>query len=229
MASGRGGGKSADEQVTQQLLEAAWHETAARAGLAGPNAEAAFVDLCRRYSEPGRAYHSLDHIAAMLSTISEFGGNLHGDGAVRLAVWFHDAVYDSRRGDNEAQSAAYVAEVLNHGGASSRLVPTVERLILATKTHQALPGDTDCQILLDADLAILGSSAAEYGRYAQANRAEYAWVPEQDYRVGRRRVLESFLGRARIYYTDALFERREQAARANLLREIEWLTNPQNP
>ena len=190
-------------------------------------AEVIFQDLCRRYSEPGRAYHTLDHVAAMLDTVSEFGSMMHDDVAIRLAVWFHDVVYDSRRGDNEEQSAAYAAEALIPAGASVLLVSTVERLIRATKTHQAPPDDTDFQVLLDADLAVLGASAVDYDRYAAAIRQEYAWVPEDDYRAGRRRVLEGFLERERLYYTALLFNQREQAARANLRREIEWLTNPQ--
>ncbi len=213
--------------MTRQELEAAWHETATHAGLAKPDAEAVFQDLCRRYSEPGRAYHTLNHIAAMLRTVSGFGDTLHDGVAVRLAVWFHDAIYDSRRGDNEEQSAFYAMAALK-GGPWDSLRMRVMLLIGKTKTHEAPAGDTDCQVLLDADLAVLGSNAAEYDHYARTIREEYAWVPEQDYGVGRRRVLESFLGRERIYYTDALFGEREQAARADLRREIEWLTNPQN-
>ena len=209
--------------------EVAWHKTAARAGLTRPDAEAVFQDLRRRYSEPGRAYHNLDHVAAMLGTVTELGYMVHDEVAVRLAVWFHDAVYDSRCGNNEEQSAMVAAEELGRAGPSPSVPPAVGRLIMATKTHTAPPGDMDCQILLDADLAILGASAAEYDRYAQAIREEYIWVPEHAYHAGRRRVLESFLGRERIYYTDALFVQREQAARANLRREVEWLTNPRNP
>lgn len=216
------------QTVMRQALESAWHETAACAGFAGPDAAEVFENLCRRYSEPGRAYHNLDHIAAMLDTVSGFEDMAHGDVAVRLAVWFHDAVYDSRLGDNEEQSAAYAMAALK-GGAWDSLRMRVMLLIGKTKTHEAPPGDTDCQILLDADLAVLGASAADYDRYARAIREEYAWVPEQDYRAGRCRVLESFLERERIYYTDALFAAREQAARANLRREIEGLTDTQTP
>lgn len=64
--------------------------------------------------------------------------------------------------------------------------------------------------MLDADLAVLGSSADDYNRYAGAIRKEYASVPEADYRAG------------------PLFEQYEQAARANLRREIECLTNLNN-
>lgn len=215
--------------MTEEELEAAWRELARRAGVTDGSVEAIFQDLCRRYSEPGRAYHNLGHIAAMLNTVSDFGSTVHDDAALRLAIWFHDAVYDSRRVDNEEQSAVYAADLLSRAGASLPLLPAVERLILATKTHQAPPDDTDCQLLLDADLAVLGSSAADYDRYAQAIREEYAWVPEDDYCAGRRRVLEGFLERERLYYTARLFEQREQAARANLRREIEWLTDPQRP
>jgi len=209
---------------TRHPLEEAWRRTAADAGLSEPDAAAVFQDLSRRYSEPGRAYHNLEHVAAMLETVSAFGDALHDDTAICLAVWFHDANYDARRPDNEERSAVLAAAALGRGGASPALVSAVGRLILATKTHRAAPDDTDCQILLDADLAVLGSGAASYDRYARAIREEYAWVPEADWRAGRRRVLEGFLGRDRLYHTAALFQRCEQAARANLRREIECLT-----
>lgn len=215
--------------MTAEEIEAPWRELAARAGLTGPDVEAIFQDLCRRYSEPGRAYHNLDHIAAMLNTVTDLGYMVHNDVAVRLAIWFHDVVYDSRRVDNEEQSAAYAVAALSEARASPLLLPAVERLILATKTHQASPHDTDCQLLIDADLAILGASAADYDRYAQAIRVEYAWVSEDDYRTGRLRVLEGFLGRGRLYYTASLFNQREQEWRANLRREVERLTDPQRP
>ena len=53
-------------------LENAWRDTARGAGLSEDAAEAAWHDLTRRYSEPGRAYHTLTHIAAMLAVVEEF-------------------------------------------------------------------------------------------------------------------------------------------------------------
>jgi len=205
------------------MLEMSWLETAGHAGIAKSGANAVLGALCRRYCESGRAYHNLDHIMAMLDIVSDFGGTVHDDVAVRLAVWFHDAVYDPRRSDNEDESAAYAMAVLGQGGAAPSLLLAIERLILATKTHQAPPDDTDCQILLDADLAVLGASVSDYDRYARAIREEYAWVPEEAYRAGRRKVLESFLGRDRLFHTLLLFNELEQAARDNLQREIEGL------
>ena len=91
-------------------------------------------------------------------------------------------------------------------------------------TRQAPLGDADCLLMLDADLATLGTSAAGHDRYAQSTREEYAWVSESDSHTGRRRMLDSFLGRKRLYYTDALLGQREQMARVNLCRETDART-----
>ncbi len=174
------------------------------------------------YSRPDRAYHNLDHVAAMLDIVSRFEGILHEPLEVRLAVWFHDYVYDTRRKDNEEQSAGYTTVIFDREQ-WALLRPRLRELILATKMHHARWGDTDCQLLVDADLAVLGSDAVDYDRYAQAIREEYAWVPEDEYRAGRKKVLEGFLERDRLYYTESLFEAHEAVARANLRREIESL------
>ena len=182
-----------------------------------------FRGLCSLYSEPGRTYHNIDHIAAMLDIVSRFEDLLHEPLEVRLAIWFHDYIYDARRQDNEEQSALYVTVIFD-GEQWALLRPRLTELILATKTHQARWGDTDCQLLLDADLAVLGSPPEEYDAYAAAIRKEYAWVPEADYLRGRASVLQGFLNRDRLYGTNALFLSLEQPARANLSREIAWLS-----
>lgn len=209
--------------MTREALKNAWRETAGAAGLSADAAEAAWSDLARRYGEPGRAYHTLTHIGAMLAVVEEFAGAAADPLALRLAVWFHDAIYDARRTDNEAESAAYAADVLQASALTPPTQAAVERLILATQTHTAAPDDPDAALLLDADLAVLGAAPADYARYAQAIRQEYAWVPEDRYREGRRKVLNSFLERPRLYHTPALFARFEETARANLKRESEGL------
>ena len=207
-------------------LEASWRETARRAGLAEAQAEAVFQDLCRRYSEPQRAYHDLSHVAAMLNTVAPFAETVRDPAALHLAIWFHDAVYDARSKDNEEESAALAASALSSAGVTQATGDRVTRLIFATKTHQVCREDLDCQLLLDADLAILGTPPEEYDSYAQAIRREYEWVGEADYRAGRARVLRGFLERDRLYGTEALFAALEGPARANLQREITWLTPP---
>jgi predicted metal-dependent HD superfamily phosphohydrolase len=92
----------------------------------------------------------------------------------------------------------------------------VASLILRTKSHVA-GEDTDAQVLIDADLAILGANEADYQTYAQKIRSEYGWVPETEYREGRRQVLERFLTRPKIFH---FLSNLEEPARRNIAAEI---------
>jgi predicted metal-dependent HD superfamily phosphohydrolase len=170
--------------------------------------------LARRYSEPHRHYHTLDHIAALWDLLPE------ADSALSLAVYFHDAVYDTRAADNEERSAALAGAMLQPLYIPADVRAETRRLILLTKRHEATADDADGRRLLDADLAILGAPPDAYDRYAAAIRREFAWVTEDDYRRGRRNVLENFLRRERPYFTEEMRERREAQARENLRREI---------
>jgi predicted metal-dependent HD superfamily phosphohydrolase len=156
----------------------------------------------------------------VLQTLEDLGAEEARQPALFLAGWFHDAVYDSRAKDNEEQSASLAVASLRPLRLPEPLLAETARLILLTKTHQAAPYDTLGHLLLDADLAILGAEPPAYDAYADAIRREYVWVPEDLYREGRRRVLEGFLGRPRLYFTEALAARCEEQARSNLRREI---------
>jgi predicted metal-dependent HD superfamily phosphohydrolase len=182
--------------------------------------QAAFYDLAARYSTADRHYHNLDHIRAVLETVEGIGAPARNPAALELAIWYHDIIYDSQAADNEEKSAEHARVVLGRLGAPPAIPNETARLILLTKTHQANTDDTDGRMLLDADLSVLGADEGEYDHYAAAIRREYAWVAEDAYRAGRRRVLEGFLRRPRIYETEALFARLEEGARRNLHREI---------
>jgi predicted metal-dependent HD superfamily phosphohydrolase len=186
--------------------------------------EQVFTEIVRLYSSPERHYHTLDHLAAVLGHIDELSHRTRNLAAVRLAAWFHDAVYDPRAADNEEQSAALAADRLRLLGVPEQTVTAVQRLILLTKSHLAEAGDEDGQVLLDADLAILGAEEPDYQRYAAQIRREYEWVPETAYRQGRAAVLRRFLERPRIYFTEEMFRTREERARRNVRAEIARLT-----
>jgi predicted metal-dependent HD superfamily phosphohydrolase len=183
-----------------------------------------FNNLITAYSSPGRYYHTLKHILDVLITIDSLQGYAKNLAAVQLAAWFHDIVYDTQAQDNEEKSADYACDLLSNLGLSSHKIATVKRLILNTKYHQAAVDDFDCQVLLDADLAILAADPIQYQEYAKAIRQEYAWVPEAEYILGRKQVLERFLQRDRIYFTSLMFENAEQSARLNLQKEINGLS-----
>jgi predicted metal-dependent HD superfamily phosphohydrolase/GrpB-like predicted nucleotidyltransferase (UPF0157 family) len=190
----------------QQLL-GAW---AVDPALADP----AFEDICKHYAEPGRFYHTLNHVQNLLETVESLGLHARNTNAVKLAGWLHDVIYDSRASDNEERSAEYAEQLC--GKLSIPEGPLVASLILKTKTHDA-GADPDAQVLIDADLAILGASESAYWAYAEQIRQEYAWVRELEYRIGRRRVLASFLSRPRIYH---FLSNLEQPARCNIAAEI---------
>ena len=209
-----------------QALAFSWQETCRSAGIADEAAQSVFAGLVDCHSVPSRFYHTLAHVAAMLQTVNDLERRVAVPdiAAVRLAVWFHDAVYDTRAADNEERSAEYAAAVLGRLSVSGPTLGAVRRLILATKAHQVAPDDTDGQVMVDADLAILGAPAADYEGYVQDVRREYAWVSEPDWRTGRSRVLASFLQRPLIYHTPPMRDMREDAARRNLRRELESLS-----
>jgi predicted metal-dependent HD superfamily phosphohydrolase len=178
-----------------------------------------------RYDGPKRHYHCLPHIAAMLADVATHADSRHDRDILVLAVLYHDAIYDATRSDNEAMSAGLAREQLAALGCLSKTVARVVELILATRHADVAHSDDDHDkaLLLDVDLAILGASVDAYAVYAQAIRQEYAHVADADYRAGRARVLNAFLGRSWIYATPDLRARWESSARANLAGEIATL------
>jgi predicted metal-dependent HD superfamily phosphohydrolase len=182
------------------------------------------TELSALYRAPGRHYHGLAHIKALLALADEYRGELAHREAIEAAIWFHDAIYDSRRSDNEARSASLAAEKLA-SRASPEQLSRIVAMIEATATH-ALPdlGDEaatrDAAFFLDMDLSILGAPKAAFDSYEAAVRREYAWVDDKAWRSGRAAVLRKFLARPQIFHTQAFKERFEAPARKNIARSI---------
>jgi predicted metal-dependent HD superfamily phosphohydrolase len=199
-----------------------WMRLAARLGCSGDKAKNVFESLAIRYSEPGRHYHNLDHVRHVLNTAAILcDGPI--EAVLELAIWFHDAVYDPRAKDNEEKSAVLAIKDLNSLAVGDERCSEVARLVRLTQTHLTTFGDRLGQILLDADLAILGADSATYECYAAAIRREFAWVPEVAYRRGRQAVLAQFLKRPQLYFSSWLHPQIEAQARHNLRCEIDFL------
>ena len=143
---------------------------------------------------------------------------------VRLAAWFHDAVYDVRATDNEERSARLAETSLANSFLSPDRRSEVARLVRLTATHAAEPGDADGIVLCDADLAVLASGPDEYAAYSRAVRVEYAHVPEEDFRRGRAAILQQLLDLPRLYGTTRGRREWEPIARSNLSRELARLS-----
>lgn len=179
--------------------------------------------LLRRYDEPQRKYHTVRHLDECLAHFDAYRALAQNPAALEAALWFHDAVYEPLRQDNEARSAELATRVLSHAGVPAATSARVAALIMATR-HEAheLTGDTT--LIADIDLAILGAPPARYREYAAQVRQEYAVVPTSVYRRRRRALLHSFLRRPAIFHTLPIRDRFDWQARANLRDEIEQLT-----
>lgn len=140
-----------------------------------------------------------------------------------MALWFHDAVYDTKATDSEERSAAWAAQSLGVAGASRGQIERVTSLVLATK-HTDSHGSPDLGVLLDTDLSILGASRPRFIEYEAQVRCEYSWVPDDAFRKARSAIVSRFLGRPRIYVTDHFADLLESQARSNLGYSLEQLT-----
>jgi predicted metal-dependent HD superfamily phosphohydrolase len=203
-------------------LLAQWIKTLPPA--ADPTATAAVTatgaELHDRWQEPHRHYHTVDHLVAMLSIVDAHADEADDPQAVRLAAWFHDAVYDPRRTDNEELSAQLTERALPALGVDARQVGEVARLVRLTASHDPAAGDHNGALLNDADLAILASPAPEYRAYVRAVRAEYAHITDDAFNAGRAAVLQLLLDLPALFRVPALATRWEESARRNMAAEL---------
>ena len=202
-----------DEDLTR-----AWDDLIGR-HTADPAAAATGRALLARWSEPHRRYHILGHLRDVLTRAEELADHAAQPDAVRLAAWYHDAVYQGQP-DDEEKSAQLAEADLTALGVDPSLVAEVARLVRLTISHQPGPGDRNGEALCDADLAVLGVEADRYRANSAAIRSEYTHVPEADYRSRRAGVVRALLSAPALYHTPLARSRWESRARANLLDEL---------
>ena len=184
-----------------------------------PNHPELGASLLQRYAEPHRRYHDRAHLLQVLRMVDRLAGDedLY---LVRLAAWFHDAVYDlpERELTNEEASARLSIRELSRAGFEQEDITQVSRMVRLTATHAPGARDPEGELLCDADLAILAAPAERYDAYVEAVRAEYAAVPEEQVLAGRLAVLEP-LADGEIFRSGKA-QSLKAAARANLDREL---------
>ena len=197
-----------------------WNETLRLLGLQEtPALKTLGHDVLMRYQEPHRHYHSLIHLADCLNQAAALRNQFEHAGEVEYALWFHDAIYDTRKSDNEQRCADWACDTARAAGISAEASQRIHALILATR-HSALPATADATLLVDIDLSILGAARARFETYEQEIRSEYHWVPMFLFNLKRKQLLREFLARPHIY-ASAEFQRTHEApARANLAHSI---------
>ena len=183
--------------------------------------DAVFDDLMTRYREEHRHYHTAAHVEACVRHLCRFGALAENASEIELALWFHDAIYDPRRSANETRSAALAREQLGSSGVPADSIDRIAEWIEATRSHETRDGDG--ALLVDLDLSILGATPETHARFESQIRAEYAHVPEEAFRAGRRRILEGFAARTTLYRVPEIAAEWERPARENLARRIREL------
>jgi predicted metal-dependent HD superfamily phosphohydrolase len=178
-------------------------------------------DLLARWSETHRKHHTISHLHATLDAVgllADAGIDFDRE-AVELATWFHDAIYEIGRDDNEDRSAELAYELLE----SSPIRDEVARLVRVTKTHKVADDDVNGAVLSDADLSVLGSEPLRYRAYAATVRQEYADVPDEVFKPARVQALSALL-EGPLFHTTVARQRWEERARQNIAEEIAALT-----
>ncbi len=179
-------------------------------------------DVLERYSEPHRHYHTHQHLAECFEKIQDIISLAEHPAEVCVGLWFHDLIYDTQRHDNEERSADRARSSAREFGVSAESAQRIHDLIMFTR-HAAEPVGIDAQVLVDADLSILGAPSARFQEYEAQIRSEYDWVPDAMFRSARGRILKEFLDRPHLYRTAHFQERYEAQARRNLRHSLDHL------
>lgn len=185
--------------------------------LAGEGADALGEALVRAWDEPQRVYHNRDHLIWLLDEAERRRAHIRDAAFVGYAIWFHDAVYEPGRPENEVFSARWARETI----ADIELGERVARVIEMTKKHHEGEAEGDAALFLDMDIAILGAPWEAYCAYAAGIRREFADYNDGAFATGRGRFLEQQLERPRTFRTDLYEAELGEIARANMRWEAE--------
>ena len=215
-----------------QWLLSAWVRSAIGAGATASPDEIRAVGarLIDRWSGPGRHFHTLKHLADVLAHVDELADETHDPEVVRLAAWYHGAIFDTansvayagRGGENELESAELARTELLALGVPEARAQRAANLVIALRRHSPTPGDFDCAVLCDADLAMLAAEPQRYKTYLRDIRAEYSHLPVDEYVRARIRILTRLLEH-RTLFTSPLGAAWEGPARQNVAAELHRL------
>jgi len=203
-------------------LEQHWQHLTAKYSGNDKLRHAAWDEIETAYSHKSRHYHNLQHLEYMMGLVRLYEADIANVDTMLFTIYYHDIVYNIASQDNELKSAELAVNRLESLAVPDEQIKQCRKQIMATKDHEFCT-DQDSQYLVDIDLAILGEQHDEYETYAKKIRKEYQVYPFFLYKQGRKKVLEHFLNMERIYKTQALYQSREQQARANLQWELNSL------
>lgn len=208
--------------LSPQPLHAAWSVTAAKFEEAKSNFEPLLPALQKAYSQGSRHYHTLTHVLDCLQILDSYPKPLPHQIEIELALWYHDAIYDPQRQDNESKSADLLQRECTQAKLPQILIKKANDLVIATD-HRRPAQDEAEAIIADVDMAILAASPKRYQSYIEAIREEYSSFNDTEYNSGRTRFLIHFLEKAEIFQTPFFRGCFEEKARTNMSSELSLL------
>jgi predicted metal-dependent HD superfamily phosphohydrolase len=182
-----------------------------------------WLALEKLYESKNRYYHTLTHIEQVYFLLEKNKSEIADWETLVCSVFYHDAIYNVLKSNNEERSADLAAKHLRLLNVDNQRVEKCCKQIIATKKHEKT-SDYDTDLFTDADLAILGSDWNTYAAYAKNIRKEYSIYPDFLYNNGRKKVVQHFLAMENIFKTSLFQGDFEKKARINLKQELNNLT-----
>jgi len=202
-------------------LKLKWINLCSKQNVLKEDMELYWTEIKSQYTQKNRHYHNLNHIYDLLKLSENHKNDIVDFETFQFAIWYHDIVYNPVKKDNEAKSAIYAEKHLKDLDIDHE---TIKTLIISTQKHEIiLNKNNDNAFLLDMDLSILGTNWKDYQKYLKDIRKEYAIFPNFMYNKGRKKVLQHFLNRKTLYFTDYFKAKYEAKARENINKEIKLL------
>lgn len=180
------------------------------------NHQELILDLSRRYCEPHRHYHTLEHVAYLLM----MGRNLDLSDDQILSIWFHDAIYEPQSTTNEADSADLAVKMLRAREYPEAGIEVVRQIVIDSEKH--VPTIPESAKVIDLDLCPLAAEPDVYDHNRENLRREHTWLSDAEFEQNLRKFLANLLASKAIFWTPwgkAL----EARTRSNLQRTLDSL------
>lgn len=191
------------------------------------------------YTQPHRAYHTWEHIDALLEGLDHFFHLATRPDLIATAIFWHDVVHLARSADGrlriDSENVRDSADAFRrHTLLSGLEAEAVYDMVMATADHararartEHYPGFSgDLDLFVDLDLSPLATPWEEFAANTLKIRAESIGIEEAAFRESQVKMLEGLARADRPIFRRA--ETREQwdaTARANLARCIPGLRN----
>ena len=191
-----------------------WSTLSEEPEIAKLKAPEVLATLIKYYIGSDRHYHNISHILDCVNELQSFKLENIDHYKLFVALWFHDVIYDTRKNDNEQESANLFVKFAIESRMKDEHINEIVGMILATKSHI---GKTELEeYLLDIDLSILGQDKESLDRYDSNIRKEYSWVPDTEYNTARNKIMNNFYARTYIFKTKSFADKYEKKAKEYL-------------